>query len=63
MNIVQAARRSYLISYDRDLEKVRQADHCIGCGQCEIECPQGIKIPHELHRIDNYVNRLKKSKA
>jgi len=55
------ARRSFLISYDRTLEKVRQADHCIGCGQCESHCPQNIKIPNQLHRIDNYINKLKKN--
>jgi len=55
------ARRSYLISYDREIEKVRQADHCVGCGMCMMECPQSINIPHELQRLDRYVNKLKKA--
>lgn len=53
------ARRIYLVSYDRSVPKVRQADHCIGCGQCNPHCPQGIDIPAELHRIDGFVERLK----
>lgn len=53
------ARRIYLVSYDRSVPKVRQADHCIGCGQCNPHCPQGIDIPAELHRIDGFVEQLK----
>lgn len=55
------ARRAYLISYDRALEKVRQADHCVGCEECMSQCPQHIRIPRELQRIDRYVNNLKKT--
>ncbi|MCM1176684.1 MAG: aldo/keto reductase [Bacteroides sp.] len=55
------ARRAYLVSYGRAVEKVRQADHCIGCNQCMPHCPQGIRIPHELHRIGLYVDNLKKN--
>lgn len=53
------ARRAFLIGYDRSVPKLRQASHCIGCGQCVEHCPQSIKIPHELHRIDRYVEKLK----
>ena len=53
-------RRAYLVSYDRAVPKLRQASRCIGCGQCTSHCPQDIKIPHELHRIDRYVEKLKK---
>ena len=28
------ARRVYLVGYDRSVPKLRQADHCTGCGQC-----------------------------
>ena len=28
------ARRAFLVGYDRSVPKLRQADHCIGCGQC-----------------------------
>lgn len=53
------ARRAFLIGYDRNVEKIRQADHCTGCGQCVKLCPQKIEIPHELHRIDRFVEQLK----
>ena len=56
------ARRAYLVSYDRAVEKVRQADHCIGCKQCIPHCPQSIDIPHELHRIARYVEELKQNR-
>ncbi len=52
------ARRRYLISYDRAVEKVRQADHCIGCGKCVEHCPQKIGIPGELRRIDLRINEM-----
>ena len=54
------ARRAYLVGYDRTVPKLRQANHCIGCGKCVAHCPQKIKIPHELHRIDRYVEELKR---
>ena len=53
------ARREYLISYDRSVPRVRQADHCIGCGNCLASCPQSIMIPDEMHRIADFVELLK----
>lgn len=53
------ARRAYLVGYDRSVPKLRQAGHCIGCGQCSPHCPQRIDIPKELQRIDSYVEQLK----
>lgn len=53
------ARRAYLVGYDRSVPKLRQANHCIGCGQCSPHCPQSIDIPKELHRIDHFVEQLK----
>lgn len=53
------ARRIFLIGYDRSVPRLRQANHCIGCGQCTHHCPQGIDIPGELQRIDRYVEDLK----
>lgn len=53
------ARRAFLVGYDRSVPKLRQASHCIGCNQCSPECPQGIDIPKELHKIDEYVEKLK----
>ena len=54
-------RREYLIGLDRAVPKMRQADHCIGCGQCEPHCPQKIRIPRELHKIDQFVEKLKQN--
>ncbi len=53
------ARRAYLVSYERTVEKLRRADHCIGCGQCNEHCPQRIDIPKEIHRIDAFIEQLK----
>ena len=53
------ARRAFLIGYDRSVPRLRQADHCIGCGQCNEHCPQSIDIPAEMQRINNFVEQLK----
>lgn len=57
------ARQAFLVGYDRSVPKLRQANHCIGCRQCVPHCPQNIKIPRELHRIDNFVEELKQGKV
>lgn len=54
------ARRAFLVGYDRSVPRLRQASHCIGCGRCEPHCPQSIEIPKELHRIDRFVEKLKR---
>ena len=54
------ARRAYLVSYDRAVPKLRQAARCIGCNQCMSHCPQSINIPRELHKIDRYIENLRK---
>ena len=56
-------RRNYLIGLDRAVPRMRQADHCIGCGQCEPHCPQNIRIPRELQKISQFVEDLKQNKA
>ena len=53
------ARRAFLVGYDRSVPRLRQANHCIGCHQCEPHCPQSIKIPDEMQRIDRFVEQLK----
>ena len=53
------ARRAYLVGYDRSVPKLRQANHCISCGKCIPACPQGIDIPKEMTRIDQFVEKLK----
>lgn len=55
------ARRAFLVGYDRAVPKLRQASHCIGCARCVEHCPQGIKIPREMRKIDEYVETLKRN--
>lgn len=58
----ERSRRAFLVGYDRSVPKLRQASHCIGCGQCSPHCPQRIDIPAELHRIDAYAEQLRQNK-
>ncbi len=53
------ARRAYLVSYDRTVERLRQADHCTNCGQCNKHCPQNIDVPKEIRRINDFIEKLK----
>ena len=53
------ARRAYLVSYDRAVPKLRQADRCTGCGKCVEHCPQSIMIPEEIHKISAYIEHLR----
>lgn len=53
------ARRAFLVGYDRSVPKLRQAAHCIGCGECVGHCPQRIDIPAQMRKIDGYVEQLK----
>lgn len=53
------ARRAFLVGMDRSVPKLRQAQHCIGCGICNSKCPQSIRIPTEMQKIDRFVERLK----
>ncbi len=54
-------RRKYLISYQRDVMRESRANKCINCGQCIQHCPQDIKIPQELRKIDLLVENLRRS--
>ena len=55
------ARRAYLISYDRRIGQLSQADRCIGCNKCVSKCPQGISIPWEIRKIDRYIEELRRN--
>ncbi|MCC8118907.1 MAG: aldo/keto reductase [Bacteroidales bacterium] len=57
-----AARRAFLIGYDRAIPEARQASRCIQCDQCAPHCPQEIKIPQEMANIADYTDRLKHNK-
>ena len=57
------ARRAYLVSLDRGLAKLQQADHCIGCGQCRDACPQRIAIPRQMRRIEAYTEELRRDQS
>ncbi len=52
-------RRAFLYGYDRTVPRLRQADRCVACGTCVSHCPQEIKIPAELHKIDRFVENLR----
>lgn len=53
-------RRAFLVGLDRSVPRLRQASHCIGCGTCVPHCPQRIDIPGEMHRLDVFVENLKR---
>lgn len=55
----RTARRTFLVGFDRSVPKLRQASHCIGCGICAKQCPQYIRIPKEMEKIDKFVEQLK----
>lgn len=57
------ARRAFLIGYDRQVPRLRQAEHCIECGRCAPQCPQDINIPQEMRKIDKYVKNLRANKV
>lgn len=54
-------RKAYLTSYDRQVEKLRQADRCTSCNQCSKHCPQNINIAREIVKIDEFIEKLKQN--
>jgi iron complex outermembrane receptor protein len=57
-----AARRAFLVGYDRKVPKLRQAGHCTSCEKCLSHCPQGIAIDKEMKKIHRYTEALKQRK-
>ncbi|MDR2036833.1 MAG: aldo/keto reductase [Bacteroidales bacterium] len=53
------ARREFLIGYDRNVPKLRQAARCTECEECLPKCPQNIPIIEEMRRVDKYAEQLK----
>ena len=60
-NEYRKARKRWLVGYDRKVPPLRQADHCIACNHCISHCPQRIDIPHQMQRINRFVEQLKQS--
>jgi predicted aldo/keto reductase-like oxidoreductase len=58
----RATRRRFLVQYDRAVPTLRQSEHCIACNKCLEKCPQRIRIPREMRRIDEFVETLKQGK-
>lgn len=56
------ARRKFLVSLDRNVETLRQSEHCIHCGKCLRKCPQRIGIPDQMQRISEYTEQLRRDK-
>lgn len=54
-------RQAFLVGLDRSVPRMRQANHCIGCGRCLPHCPQRINIPREMHMIDLMTENLKRN--
>ncbi len=54
-------RKAFLVGYDRSVPKLRQASHCIQCGECVSHCPQRIPIPRQMQMVDEYVEKLKQN--
>ena len=57
------ARRAYLVSLDRSVDRLQQANHCIGCAQCVDACPQRIAIPAQMRRIEAFTEQLRRDQS
>ena len=57
------ARRAYLVGYDREVPRLRQANRCVQCRACEHKCPQQLPIVEHLAKISHYTEQLRQGKA
>jgi len=57
------ARRAYLVGYDREVPRLRQANRCVQCRACEHKCPQQLPIVEHLANISHYTEQLRQGKA
>ncbi len=55
------SRQAFLFGEDGSVPRLRQAEQCVGCRHCEPHCPQSIKIPEMMQRVNKYVAELKVS--
>lgn len=60
-NCVEKAER-FLADYSKSLPPLRETARCTGCGRCSVHCPQSIDIPSALHRIDTFVETLRRQR-
>lgn len=51
--------KNFLTGYERTIPELERANHCINCGECQLTCPQRIRIPDELLRINTLVEQIK----
>jgi uncharacterized protein len=57
------ARQAFLLDYNQSAPKLKPAADCVGCNRCVPACPQSIKIPQEMQRINKFVEGLQQEKA
>ncbi len=52
-------RRAFLVGLNKSVDRLRQADHCIGCGECLDKCTRHIDIPGRMKHISEYSEKLR----
>lgn len=53
------ARQNFLGDFAKSVAEKQQSSHCTACGHCVPLCPQHIKIPDQMKRINQLVAQLK----